>query len=77
MNAVILESFLHAVAALFAANCYAPQKYIKRWSWETFWMTQAAWCWLLWPIIGASAPSRSLGRVLAESSEMADVLMAS
>jgi L-rhamnose-H+ transport protein len=43
----------HAVGATFAANCYAPQKYLRRWSWEIFWMTQAAWCWLLWPIIGA------------------------
>ncbi len=43
----------HAVGALLAANCYAPQKYIKGWAWEIFWMTQAAWCWLLWPIIGA------------------------
>ena len=66
MNAVI-GVVLHAVAALFAANCYAPQKYIKRWSWETFWMTQAAWCWLLWPIIGAMCTIPHLGRVLAES----------
>jgi L-rhamnose-H+ transport protein len=43
----------HAVGALLAANCYAPQKYIRGWAWEIFWMTQAAWCWLLWPIIGA------------------------
>jgi L-rhamnose-proton symport protein (RhaT) len=44
----------HALGALLSANCYAPQKYVKRWSWEIFWMTQAAWCWLLWPIIGAA-----------------------
>ena len=25
-------------------------------------MTQAAWCWLLWPIIGAVSPSRNLRR---------------
>ena len=69
MNVVVFGVFLHAVAALFAANCYAPQKYIKRWSWEIFWLTQAAWCWLLWPIIGAmlyDSPSRtSSGRIAA------------
>jgi L-rhamnose-H+ transport protein len=58
---------LHAVGALLSANCYTPQKYIRRWSWETFWMTQAAWCWLLWPIIGAVATIPNLGRVLAEA----------
>jgi len=57
----------HAVGAMFAANCYAPQKYIRRWSWQTFWMTQAAWCWLLWPIIVAAITIPHLWQVLAES----------
>lgn len=57
----------HAVGALLSANCYAPQKYIKRWSWEIFWMTQAAWCWLLWPIIGAAFTIPHLRQVLAEA----------
>jgi L-rhamnose-H+ transport protein len=29
-------------------------------------MTQAAWCWFLWPIIGAMATIPQLGQVLAE-----------
>jgi len=70
MNVVVFGVILHAVAALFAANCYAPQKYIKRWSWETFWVTQAAWCWLLWPIIGAVYTIPHLGQVLADSPKM-------
>ena len=57
----------HAAGALLSANCYAPQKYIRRWSWEIFWMIQAAWCWLLWPIIGAALTIPHLGRVLAEA----------
>jgi len=56
MNSVLpnpmLGVSLHSVGAAFAANCYTPQKFIKRWSWETFWMVQASWCWFLWPIIG-------------------------
>lgn len=43
----------HAAGAMCSANCYAPQKLIKKWSWETFWMTQAFWCWLLLPVVGA------------------------
>jgi len=57
----------HSVGAFFAANCYAPQKLIRRWSWETYWMTQAAWCWLLWPIVGAILTIPQLGAVLAEA----------
>jgi L-rhamnose-H+ transport protein len=55
----------HAVGATFAANCYAPQKYLRRWSWETFWMTQAAWCWLLWPLLGALATVPHFWHVLS------------
>ncbi len=57
----------HAVGAFFAANCYAPQKLIRRWSWETYWMTQAVWCWLLWPIVGAIVTIPQLGAILAEA----------
>jgi L-rhamnose-H+ transport protein len=57
----------HAVGAMLSANCYAPQKYIKRWSWEIFWMTQAAWCWLLLPILGAVLTIPQLRQVLAEA----------
>lgn len=44
---------LHAVGALFAATCYTPQKRIRGWSWQTYWLTQASFCWLLLPILGA------------------------
>ena len=57
----------HATGALLSANCYAPQKYVKGWSWETFWVTQAAWCWLLWPVIGAAATIPHLWLVLMQS----------
>jgi L-rhamnose-H+ transport protein len=57
----------HAAGALLSANCYSPQKYVRRWSWEIYWMTQAAWCWLLWPIIGAVATIPRLEQVLNEA----------
>ena len=57
----------HTVGAGLAANCYSPQKYVKRWSWEVFWLVQASWCWLLWPFIGALLTIPQLGQVLAEA----------
>jgi L-rhamnose-H+ transport protein len=58
---------LHAIGAGLSANCYSPQKYVRRWSWEIYWLTQAAWCWFLWPIIGALLTIPQLGQVLAEA----------
>ena len=60
----LLGVTFHSAGAMLAANCYAPQKYIRRWSWEIFWMIQAAWCWLLWPIIGAICHHSPLVQVL-------------
>jgi L-rhamnose-H+ transport protein len=45
--------FFHAIGATAAACCYVPQKKVKRWSWQSYWLTQAAFCWLLLPIAGA------------------------
>ena len=66
---------LHGVGAMFAANCYAPQKFIKRWSWETFWVVQASWCWLLWPIIGACVTIPHLGQVLMDAYQQCPMAM--
>ena len=56
---------MHAVGAVFAATCYTPQKRVKRWSWQTYWVTQAAVCWFLLPIIGAATTIPKLVDVLS------------
>lgn len=43
----------HAIGAASAAFCYIPQKKVKRWSWQSYWLNQAAFCWLILPIVGA------------------------
>ena len=45
--------FFHAIGAFCAAICYTPQKRVAGWSWQSFWLTQSAFCWFLLPIIGA------------------------
>jgi L-rhamnose-H+ transport protein len=64
----------HSIGAGFAANCYSPQKYVKRWSWEVYWMAQASWCWLLWPLIGAWLTIPELSQVLHEAPTSAMVM---
>jgi L-rhamnose-H+ transport protein len=63
----ILGVGLHAVGALFAATCYTPQKKVKGWSWQTYWLTQASFCWLLLPIVGAWLTIPDLLAVLHEA----------
>ena len=66
----LLGVTFHSAGAMLAANCYAPQKYIQRWSWEIFWMTQAFWCWLLWPILGAILTIPHLAQVLTNAPKL-------
>jgi L-rhamnose-H+ transport protein len=58
---------MHAIGAFFAATCYTPQKQVKRWSWQTYWLTQASFCWFLLPIIGAWFTIPDLLNVLREA----------
>ena len=58
---------MHAIGAFFAATCYTPQKKVRRWSWQTYWLTQAAFCWFLLPILGAMLTIPELGAVLREA----------
>lgn len=53
MNPLVASILFHAIGAFAAAICYTPQKRVRGWSWQSFWLTQAAFCWLLLPIVGA------------------------
>jgi len=63
----VLGVFLHGIGASFAATCYTPQKQVKRWSWQTYWLTQASFCWFLLPILGAMLTIPQLMDVLREA----------
>jgi L-rhamnose-H+ transport protein len=71
MNAVAaslpLGVLMHAIGAFFAATCYAPQKRVRAWSWQTYWLVQAAFCWFLLPILGAFLTIPDLAAVLREA----------
>lgn len=64
---------LHAVGASCAALCYTPQKKATKWSWHTFWLAQAAVCWLILPVLGAWFTIPDLAIVLQEAPKSAMV----
>lgn len=57
----------HAVGASGAALCYTPQKGVKGWSWQTYWLAQALICWLLLPLIVAWLTIPQLADVLKDA----------
>ena len=69
--APLLGTLFHAVGASSAALCYAPQRGVKGWSWQTYWLLQASVCWLVLPPLVACLTVPDLGLVLAEAPKAA------
>ncbi len=69
----ILGTLLHAVGGLCAAVFYTPNHKAKKWSWETYWLAQATFSWLLLPIIGAMLTIPHFMQVLSEAPKSAMV----
>jgi L-rhamnose-H+ transport protein len=69
----LFGALLHAFGATSAALCYTPQKRTRSWSWQTYWLAQAAVCWLILPWVVAWLTVPQLMTVLREAP--ADVLV--
>ena len=50
----VLGVLYHWLGGLASASCYLPFRGIKRWSWETYWLVQGTFSWILAPILIAS-----------------------
>ncbi len=64
---VINGVLFHAVGASSASLCYTPQKKVKGWSWQTYWLAQAAVCWFILPLVIAYLTIPQLVTVLKEA----------
>jgi L-rhamnose-H+ transport protein len=41
----------HWLGGLASASCYLPFRGIKRWSWETYWLLQGIFSWIIAPLV--------------------------
>ena len=57
----------HWLGGLASASCYLPFRGIKRWSWETYWLLQGAFSWIVAPVLIASVLVPGLWSVLLAS----------
>ena len=64
---VINGVLFHAAGASSASLCYTPQKAVRGWSWQTYWLAQAFVCWLVLPLLVAWMTIPQLGMVLREA----------
>ena len=50
---ILLGLLIIAVGAFCQSSCYEPINRIKQWSWESYWIVQGFFAWLLLPFLGA------------------------
>jgi len=58
-----------AIGSICAASFYVPIKKIKGWSWESYWLVQGVFSWIIVPIFFAwlTVPSGSLGSIINQA----------
>ena len=50
---IIIGLLIIAVGAFCQSSSYVPINRIKQWSWESYWIVQGVFAWLLFPLLGA------------------------
>ncbi len=50
---IILGILIIAIGAFCQSSCYVPINRIKEWSWESYWIVQGVFAWLVFPFLGA------------------------
>ena len=50
---LLLGLLIIAIGAFCQSSCYVPINKIKSWSWESYWLVQGVFAWLLFPLLGA------------------------
>ncbi len=66
---LIIGLLIIAVGAFCQSSSYVPINKIKKWSWESYWLVQGVFAWLLFPLLGTllsvSGASGSFGDLLS------------
>ena len=50
---LIIGLLIIAIGAFCQSSSYVPINKIKNWSWESYWLVQGVFAWLLFPLVGA------------------------
>ncbi len=51
--AIVLGLLIIAIGSFCQSSCYVPINKIKEWSWESYWIVQGVFAFLLFPLLGA------------------------
>lgn len=67
---LIIGLLIIAIGAFCQSSCYVPINKIKGWAWESYWIVQGVFAWLILPFLGlllAVPAGHSVGELFAQS----------
>ncbi len=72
----LLSIVLMSIGCICASSFYVPIRKIKEWSWESYWLVQGIFSWIIVPIFFAwiTVPSGTLGSIIDQSSSTSKLL---
>lgn len=50
---ILIGLLIIAIGAFCQSSCYVPINKIRNWSWETYWIVQGVFAWVVCPLLGA------------------------
>ena len=50
---ILFGLLIIAIGSFCQSSSYVPIRKVKQWSWESFWLVQGIFAWIIFPIIGA------------------------
>lgn len=62
-----LGVLLHWLGGLASGSFYVPYRFVRKWSWETFWLTGGVFSWIIAPWFLGSLLTNDLVAVLSET----------
>jgi L-rhamnose-H+ transport protein len=63
----LIGIILHSIGGFSSASFYVPSHKVKKWAWETYWITLGFVAWIVMPTIGALLTTTDLWSILRES----------
>jgi L-rhamnose-H+ transport protein len=63
-----LGVFFHWLGGLASGSFYVPYRFVKRWSWETYWLVGGVFSWIIAPWVFAGLLTKDLPAVLQGAS---------
>jgi L-rhamnose-H+ transport protein len=63
----IFGIILHSIGGFSSASFYVPSHLVKKWAWQTYWITLGFVAWIVMPTVGALLTTPDIMEILRES----------